>query len=344
MIKNLLLLFLLCCTIALEAQPTDSTRIQCYKGKVDGKYSITMELKIVGSRCEGRYYYDKYRQDILLIGAIEADQKIVLQEIDNKGNLVGSNFEGTHSDNWSSLEGVWQEQTNDKRFDLSVQAIYAAADSNQVLNFEKVRRFQAWFNAFDLEVALPLRVTTETTMNWKWKKKYNKTELADFEAFLPYILAKQFVMQQVDFVSASNYNYWQILPQDYNPIEVHYQSIGQVFRRQNFVGLLLQLEVNNGWEKYHTICLLTYDYEGNLLGNVLLAQSIDTQTKDSNYVENTTSLVAANGVISTTATIQKSNLNRNKAGVEDYSSSSKEQEILSILQPTGSFAKQEISQ
>lgn len=66
-----------------------------FKGEIDNKYAVTMQLSICDDNIYGEYYYDKYNSEnkLYLYGGISSGRDIVLLEFNNKGEQ-SSTFKG----------------------------------------------------------------------------------------------------------------------------------------------------------------------------------------------------------------------------------------------------------
>ncbi len=71
------LFFLLLLPLTTLWGQNNATVYHYFKGAVNEQYSITMELKQEGQLLEGNYFYDKYRTNIRVRGAIGENQTIV---------------------------------------------------------------------------------------------------------------------------------------------------------------------------------------------------------------------------------------------------------------------------
>lgn len=69
-----------------------------FKGDIDNKYAVTMQLSICDDKIYGEYYYDKYDSEnkLYLYGGISSGRDIVLLEFNNKGEQSGT-FKGKFS-------------------------------------------------------------------------------------------------------------------------------------------------------------------------------------------------------------------------------------------------------
>ena len=80
--KILLLLFVVLVSFSfnLEAQNESSLKYFHFKGKIDNKYPITMDLYVRGDAMSGKYYYDKVGQSISVSGTLNDDNSFELNE------------------------------------------------------------------------------------------------------------------------------------------------------------------------------------------------------------------------------------------------------------------------
>lgn len=100
-----------------------------YKGLIDGKYPITVDLYIDLSHAKGYYYYDKYGPEnrLTLDGEwVENDEggsNLVIKEYNAKGKLIGTFTVEGHSEDMDYLEGTYTLLSKDKKmpFVLNLQ-------------------------------------------------------------------------------------------------------------------------------------------------------------------------------------------------------------------------------
>jgi hypothetical protein len=272
----LLFLLLLLPLWSLQAQGTPIYHY--FKGAVDGQYSITMELKQVGTALEGNYFYDKYRTNIRVKGTILDEQYISLKEIDAVGNTTSSTFLGVYDKNWTQIEGQWQNRTKERRFNFDLQAIYLPKGPIGRYNFDHIRRFQELLNYFDAEPRFPFRVRAGMGENPQWKKTNSALKgVQDYQQVLPYRLAKRYIMNQVLLRPEGSYNYFDLAPTDYQPYNKHYKALCKVYQSSRYVALLCRFECDTGWERYDLTLLLLYDYAGHLLDACEVGKVLDLE-------------------------------------------------------------------
>lgn len=100
-----------------------------YKGLIDGKYPITVDLYIDLSHAKGYYYYDKYGPEnrLTLDGEwVENDEggsNLVIKEYNAAGKLIGTFTVEGHSEDMDQLEGTYTLLSKDKKmpFVLNLQ-------------------------------------------------------------------------------------------------------------------------------------------------------------------------------------------------------------------------------
>ena len=110
-----------------EALP-ESAKV--FIGSLDYKYPITLYLLEDGDSYTGKYYYDKFNQNIRLEGKLQGD-KILLKEFDASDKQTGS-----WTLNSKSLEefmyGEWEDSRNKNQFNVGLSEIDARAWKNTV--------------------------------------------------------------------------------------------------------------------------------------------------------------------------------------------------------------------
>jgi hypothetical protein len=341
------LLFLLSCDFIIAQDWVDTSFVVCYKGKADGQYSVTMELSIKGKQCTGRYFYDKYRKDIRFEGQLELDNRIVLQELGEKGNKIENYFEGKYSQDWSQLDGNWSEANKEKNYSLALEAIYQPEGRKEVaLDFDKIRLFQGMLNYFDLEAGLPWRIPKSIKKTkFRWKRGMDKKSLADFDSFLPYMLVNRFILQQVRMSSIAPLNFWKMKPQEYDSAEKSYRAICKLIHTKSYVGLLIQLDVDNAWHQYDIAFLVIYNYEGVVLDAIPISKEIAWDRGTNYYQEEQMAAIAADYTIVTENTLKQQKIVTDKRGIEVLKKEENETEIHYILEPsTGRFFRQVVSE
>ena len=259
-------LFCLCSSAALWAQ--NSLPVYHYfKGKVEGQYSITMELRQEGDEVIGSYFYDKYRTNIPVEGNIKAGNILVLREIDISGNPTSTTFIGNYSNGWTGIRGEWQSRRKDRRLAFNLQAIYLPPGPIARYNFDHIRRFQELLNYFDAQPLYPFRVKQGLGANPRWSNfaTASKKTPEDYQQMIPYRLAKRYIMNQVNLPLTGSYNYFDLPPAIYQPHGRHYTALCCAYRHSRYVALLCRFECDTGWEYYDLTFLLVFDYAGHLL-------------------------------------------------------------------------------
>lgn len=113
---------------AMEESLPESAKV--FIGSLNHAYPITLYLIQEGESYTGKYYYDKFNQNIELKGKLEG-QKILLKEFDTSGKQTGS-----WSLNSSSLEefmyGEWEDSRNNNQFSVGLSGIDSRAWKNKV--------------------------------------------------------------------------------------------------------------------------------------------------------------------------------------------------------------------
>lgn len=271
-------LLLLLPTAALWAQGTTPI-YRYFKGTVNGQYSITMELKQVGNRVEGNYFYDKYRTNIRVQGSIDANNELNLKEIDAAGNTTSSTFIGTYSNGWTNIRGQWQNRTRERRFTFDLQAIQLPQGPLARYNFDHIRRFQELLNYFDAEPQFPFRVKDGLGNAPRWKNLVSQNTAApeDYQQVIPYRLSKRYIMNQVQLQPEGSYNYFDLPASTYQPHGKHYTALCRVYQSSRYVGLLCRFQCDTGWEQYDLTFLLMYDYAGHLLDACKVGKVLDLE-------------------------------------------------------------------
>jgi len=326
-----------------QAQSQD-TIYRFYKGAVNEKYSITVVLKQIGVVCQGYYYYDKYRKSIRVEGtAIES--VLSLREIDQQGNKTTSVFVGNYNEDWSAITGAWENKTKDRRFVFDLQAIYPPLGKSTRYRFDDIRRFQELLNYFDLEPALPFRtkegILTETK-GFHWKNKEDKATFNDYQRFIPYRLAKRYIMNKVLLSPEGSFNYFQIKESAYKAHEMHYKSLCCVYRTNSCVGLLVQFQEDNGWDAYDVTFLLIYDYAGHLLDACKVGKRISIEQEGRQLSEEMSSSFKLDQTIETSSKGTLIEFGIDDNGIDYYKKTPSERQVYYILQPTGRFIRQEV--
>ena len=97
-----------------------------FKGKIDDKYAVTMQLSIKNNKIYGEYFCDKNKSEnvLFLYGGISSGRDIVLLEFDDKGEQTYI-FQGRFGSN--SLEGTF---TNNAGVEMPFK-LYPVVDSSK---------------------------------------------------------------------------------------------------------------------------------------------------------------------------------------------------------------------
>jgi len=337
-----IIITLLFATNYLSATTLQDTAHLFFKGKINKQYSITLELKVAGTACVGQYYYDKYRQSLHFQGRME-QQQIYLEQLNDQGQKIGVTFEGTYNKLDGQIQGQWKDASKQKNYHLLVQQIRANALEKAPLDFEAVRDFQALLNYFDLKPQLPLQLNTQlknTKINWQ---KGNKKQIAaDFNRYIPYRLAKRYIMRKVNFVPEGAFNYFNIDKKSYRPMEMSYRSVACLFSTDSYVGLLFNFSDDNGWDSYDVTFLLTFDYNGNLLDGCKVAKQLHLDSSQQTVEETMQSTIQKDYTIVVTSTKKIATFGQQKDGKPFFDKKTIDKHVHYVLQPTGRFFRQEI--
>ncbi|MCP4441489.1 MAG: hypothetical protein GY810_21485 [Aureispira sp.] len=322
---------------------TQDTLKQVYKGKIDLKYSITVELCILEEQCWGRFYYDKYIKDIEFVGDYK-DQVLTLHEINAKtGAKSKGAFIGNLSDDLLQIKGHWQNTDAGKSMPFELNALSVTIPTNTHLNYDKVKDFQSLLNYFDLQPKLPLKIDAGLNyMDWHWTD-WQEEHKKDFKHFIPYAMANQYIMNQVNFGTEGSLNYFDIAEKNYKEYKMGYRSIGYLSKNYKFVSLLFHFDADTGWDDYEVFFVLNFDYEGRLLGgfkaftHIVLertGQFISEQTHATFLQESTIDLSSER------ITIEYGT--NHKTGEEYYNEKNSKTSSRYTLQEDGSFAEKQL--
>jgi len=106
----------------LESQNSNlNSSIKLFKGKIDSKYEIVMELTISNGTINGRYYYVSKGIDMKLKGTIDNANNATVNEFNDRGSLTGV-FKGSISS--IGFVGTWEKPDGSKILDLSLAPYY----------------------------------------------------------------------------------------------------------------------------------------------------------------------------------------------------------------------------
>lgn len=89
-----------------------------FRGSIDGRLAIHMQLKREGNVLTGAYFYDKYKQDIPLKGSIDEQNNVELTEYE-KGKEIGL-FSGKFTSP-NKIEGHWSKPDGSKKLTFVVE-------------------------------------------------------------------------------------------------------------------------------------------------------------------------------------------------------------------------------
>jgi len=342
MTKLLYLIVLLFTTSSIYAQKRD-TLYHFFKGSVNKEYSITMELKQAGSTLKGAYFYDKYRKSVAIEGELRDGNLMVLREVGAINNQNPSIFVGTYSADWKSINGTWENILKNRRYSFHLKAIQRPIGQAIPYRFDNIRRFQEFLNYFDLEPALPFVVHEGIQKKgFRWKSDLKESSKEDYKKVIPYRLAKRYIMNQVQLTSEGSFNYFDIQAKNYKPHEMHYTTLCCVYRTPTYVGLLVHLKRDTGWDRYDVTFLLTYDYAGHLLDACKVGKNLDLEYNGRQLKEKMTSHFLIDSTIEMRSSRFLVEYGTTVREEEYYKEGTHKQRIYYILQPSGRFIRQEV--
>jgi hypothetical protein len=173
-IRVLLIIFILICcqeSYANEINPLISGfRDATYIGSINGKYKITMVLRIYDNvEIGGTYKYDKNGVDIPLKGSIDKSRNCKIEEFaqnkkitkDNSKNEPTAYFEG-HFDQTNSLfEGEWKSRDG-KSFPFSLRLQHSFID-NSSSNRKKFRTTLSFIDKLNITKSTKTKLRTLLT-------------------------------------------------------------------------------------------------------------------------------------------------------------------------------------
>lgn len=323
---------------------TQDTVRQVYKGKIDAKYSITLELSVVNEQCWGRFYYDKYIKDIEFVGTCN-NWVISLHEINSKtGEKSKSAFVGKLSEDWLEIKGRWGNTLKGKDMPFELNALIPTLPDQYYLNYNKVKDFQNLLNYFDLQPQLPLILDAGLNhMEWQWVD-WQEENQKDFKHFIPYTLANQYIMSQVKFKTEGSLNYFDIAEKNYKEYKMGYRSIGYLSKNSKFVSLLFHFDADTGWNDYEVFFVLNFDYEGRLLGGFKAFTHIVLERTGQFISEQTHATFPQASVINLSSeriTIEYGT--NHKTGEEYYREKTSKNASRYTLQEDGSFAEKKLN-
>ncbi len=290
---NITVLFIVFILFIQKGHSQTDSLVWHFKGKID-QYTVTMELIIKGENCYGRYFYDKYRTDVLLNGMVQGTA-IELSEINNKSSAI---FRGNLSVDSSSISGTWEN--NNKNYQFELNRLYHPGDNGSTLQFESIRQFQELLNYYDLQLQLPVSLSSElSTSKWRWNSQSirNKKAITDFGRVIPYRLARKYIMRPIRLKAIGPFNYYRIPEKMYLPSEFCYRSIGKLFSNQKIVGILAHLAYDTGWDSYDIGLLLIYDYNGHLIDCTEITKKLNIDTETISLTENISAVVSKDNLI-----------------------------------------------
>jgi Protein of unknown function (DUF3298) len=135
--KTILVLFVIIISFSfkVEAQNESTLKYFHFKGKIDNKYPITMDLYVRGDAMSGKYYYDKVGQSISVSGVLNDDNTFELKEglfieaTENEGSYHKKTglFKGKFEHD-NSLSGTWMnpDETTKLSFELKENYLHSA--------------------------------------------------------------------------------------------------------------------------------------------------------------------------------------------------------------------------
>jgi len=109
-----------------------------FKGKIDGKYEVVMDLNRHGEELSGSYYYTKYKIPMAISGKIRGNQ-ITLEEFAPSQQKTGS-FVGQL--NGENLSGTWYNVTKSKSFSFALTEDYSQSVSFEMYATKKTERLR----------------------------------------------------------------------------------------------------------------------------------------------------------------------------------------------------------
>lgn len=112
-------------SVFLFGQNESGKKYYHYKGTIDNKYPITMDISIYGESMYGFYYYDKVGTPISLNGIVNDDNTFSLEEETNKEDIsiITGYFKGKIN-NDNSLSGKWLDKNKEKSFSFEAKEDY----------------------------------------------------------------------------------------------------------------------------------------------------------------------------------------------------------------------------
>jgi len=341
--KSINILFLFLSTSSICFGQKQDTTYRYFKGLINREYSITMELKQAGNVCVGYYYYDKYRQNVRVEGQLNENNELVLTEFDKFGHKTTSVFTGTYTDDWKSLNGVWENEKKDSRYNFAVKAIEQPIGQKIAYRFEDIRRFQELLNYFDLEPQMPFNVNVGIEKKaFRWKEGTKESSRKDYQQVIPYRLAQRYIMNQVSLKGEGAFNYFKIKEANYKAHEMHYKSLCCVYRTSSYVGLLFHFADDTGWDEYNVTFLLLYDYAGHLLDGIRVGKELNLEYAGKKILEKSNSRFFADSTIEMKSNRVLTEFGTSSLGDEFYQETPSERHIYYILQPSGRFIRQEV--
>ena len=101
-----------------------------FKGKIDNKYAVTMQISIWNGKIYGEYYYDRYgsKNVLRLYGGISSGRDIILLELNDKGEQTGTFRGGIGMDYFSGT--FVNNQGKEMPFEL-YPVVDPSSDSNK---------------------------------------------------------------------------------------------------------------------------------------------------------------------------------------------------------------------
>lgn len=116
-----------------KAAAVNKDFFKTYEGSINDKHQIRMSLHRYGNELSGTYLYTSQGKDIQIIGTIDEQDNVVINEFDNNSNQTGV-FKGKYSA--SGITGTWSKPNGDKEMPFSLRA--TGEVSNEIGDAEDV--------------------------------------------------------------------------------------------------------------------------------------------------------------------------------------------------------------
>ncbi len=132
---NLLLLVFVFAIIA-NGQVENEYKYYHYKGKINNKYPITMDIFFTPENVSGSYYYDKIGKRIRLYGDVDKNGFFELTESNSDYNTTGY-FEGKLNDD-NSISGKWLNKDKTKSMPFFAKENYVNSAGIKYYNYNTI--------------------------------------------------------------------------------------------------------------------------------------------------------------------------------------------------------------